>query len=157
MTNADQRLTEDVEKFSYAISELYSHTFKPLLDVVYHTHSLSKVMGYQSQFALYAYYVFAAYLLRSISPPLTQMTAQVRSVKQLFLDCSWIATCQQTGSLQFGNVTHRAKVADAAEFPTSAQLPFQYIESTQRHSTRLELHTVLIFLCIILQLLHTRG
>ena len=25
----DQRLTEDVEKFAYAISELYSYTFKP--------------------------------------------------------------------------------------------------------------------------------
>ena len=28
LTHADQRITEDCEKFSYAISELYSHTFK---------------------------------------------------------------------------------------------------------------------------------
>lgn len=28
LTNADQRITEDVEKFSYNISELYSYTFK---------------------------------------------------------------------------------------------------------------------------------
>ncbi len=28
LTNADQRITEDVEKFCYSISELYSHTFK---------------------------------------------------------------------------------------------------------------------------------
>ncbi|MEW5301617.1 MAG: hypothetical protein WDW36_004466 [Sanguina aurantia] len=84
MTNADQRLTEDVEKFSYAASELYSHTFKPLLDVILHTRSLSRVMGYQSQFALYAYYVVAAYLLRSISPPLAQMTAQEASLSGSF-------------------------------------------------------------------------
>ena len=28
LTNADQRITEDVEKFAYNISELYSYTFK---------------------------------------------------------------------------------------------------------------------------------
>ncbi len=29
LTNADQRITEDVERFSHTISELYSYTFKP--------------------------------------------------------------------------------------------------------------------------------
>lgn len=28
LSGADQRITEDVEKFAYAASELYSHTFK---------------------------------------------------------------------------------------------------------------------------------
>lgn len=28
LTHADQRITEDVEKFCYSISELYAHTFK---------------------------------------------------------------------------------------------------------------------------------
>jgi len=31
LTNADQRITEDVEKFAYNISELYSYTFKVCL------------------------------------------------------------------------------------------------------------------------------
>ena len=31
LTNADQRITEDVEKFAYNISELYSYTFKVTL------------------------------------------------------------------------------------------------------------------------------
>lgn len=57
LTNADQRITEDVEKFSFAIAELYSYTFKPLLDVLLFTRSLSKTMGYKGQFGLYAYYV----------------------------------------------------------------------------------------------------
>lgn len=76
LTNADQRITEDVEKFCFSISELYGHTFKPLLDVVLFTRSLSRVMGYRAQFALYGYYVFVAWLLRTISPPLSQMLAQ---------------------------------------------------------------------------------
>lgn len=28
LTNADQRITEDVEKFAFSITELYNHTFK---------------------------------------------------------------------------------------------------------------------------------
>lgn len=84
LTHADQRITEDVEKFSFAISELYSHTFKPLLDVVLFTRSLSRVMGYKGQFALYAYYILVAYLLRAISPPLASMTAQESALSGAF-------------------------------------------------------------------------
>ncbi|WIA08300.1 hypothetical protein OEZ85_007743 [Tetradesmus obliquus] len=76
LTHADQRITEDVEKFCFSISDLYSHTFKPLLDVLLFTHSLSKVMGYKGQLGLYAYYVFVAWLLRALAPPLAAMTAQ---------------------------------------------------------------------------------
>ena len=49
LTNADQRITEDVEKFSFAIADLFSYTFKPLLDVILFTRSLSKIMGYKGQ------------------------------------------------------------------------------------------------------------
>ena len=45
LTGADQRITEDVERFSHAISELYSYTFKPLLDVALFTRSLASIMG----------------------------------------------------------------------------------------------------------------
>jgi hypothetical protein len=49
---------------------------QPLLDVLLFTHSLSRVMGYKGQLGLYAYYVFVAWLLRAIAPPLASMTAQ---------------------------------------------------------------------------------
>lgn len=44
--NADQRVTADISNFSSAISELYSATFKPLLDVLLFTYQLSKVTGW---------------------------------------------------------------------------------------------------------------
>ena len=47
MTSADQRITEDVDKFCFSIGDLYSHTFKPLMDVIFFTRSLSKIMGYR--------------------------------------------------------------------------------------------------------------
>jgi hypothetical protein len=49
LTNADQRLTEDVEKFAFSIADLYSYTFKPLLDVLLFTRSLARIMGYRGQ------------------------------------------------------------------------------------------------------------
>lgn len=49
MMGADQRITEDVEKFSFAIADLYGYTFKPLLDVLLFTRSLSRIMGYKGQ------------------------------------------------------------------------------------------------------------
>ena len=58
------------------MSELYSYTFKPLLDVVLFTRSLSIIMGYRAQAMLYAYYLLCAALLRATSPPLALLTAQ---------------------------------------------------------------------------------
>ena len=76
LTNADQRITEDVEKFAFCISELYSYTFKPLLDVLLFSRSLAEIMGYRAQFLLYGYYLLTAVLLRAVAPPLALITAQ---------------------------------------------------------------------------------
>jgi ABC-type uncharacterized transport system fused permease/ATPase subunit len=75
LTAADQRITEDVERFSASLADLYSHTLKPALDLVLFTRSLSRTMGYRGQFALYSYYLLVAWLLRLISPPLAQLAA----------------------------------------------------------------------------------
>lgn len=76
LTNADQRLTDDVANFAGSISELYSYTFKPAMDVLLFTRSLSRIMGYRSQALLYGYYGCVALLLRATSPPMALMTAQ---------------------------------------------------------------------------------
>jgi len=76
LTSAESRLSSDVEKFAFAISELYSYTFKPALDVALFTRSLAAIMGWKSQFILYGYYMCCTFLLRATSPPLAQLTAQ---------------------------------------------------------------------------------
>jgi ABC-type uncharacterized transport system fused permease/ATPase subunit len=72
----DHHNTPTCDACSYAISELYSYTFKPLLDVILFTRSLSRIMGYRAQGMLYGYYLLCAALLRATSPPLAQLTAQ---------------------------------------------------------------------------------
>jgi hypothetical protein len=53
------------------------HAFlQPLLDVLLFTRSLSRVMGYKGQIALYLYYIGVANMLRAIAPPMAAMTAQ---------------------------------------------------------------------------------
>lgn len=84
LTGADQRITEDVEKFCGCVSELYSYTFKPLLDVILFTRSLARIMGYKGQLALYGYYFLSAAALRRLSPPLAAMTAQEAALSGAF-------------------------------------------------------------------------
>ena len=76
LSHADQRITEDVEKFSFAVSELYSYTFKPLLDVLLFSHSLTRTMGYKYQAVLYGYYALVAVALKATSPPISLLVAQ---------------------------------------------------------------------------------
>ncbi|KAF5842745.1 ABC transporter transmembrane region 2-domain-containing protein [Dunaliella salina] len=84
MMNPDQRITEDVEKFCFSVSDLYAHTLKPLLDVILFTRSLSKNMGYRGQFGLYIYYMVVAYILKAMSPPMAQMTAMETALSGSF-------------------------------------------------------------------------
>ena len=76
LSHADQRITEDVEKFSFAVSELYSYTFKPLLDVLLFSQSLTRTMGYKYQAVLYGYYALVAVALKATSPPISLLVAQ---------------------------------------------------------------------------------
>eukprot|EP00899_Mesostigma_viride_P011608 jgi/Mesvir1/20448/Mv12345-RA.1 len=76
LSNADQRITEDVEKFASTISELFSYTFKPVLDIILFTRSLARSIGYKGQFGLYLYFFLCSGILRSTSPPLALMATQ---------------------------------------------------------------------------------
>lgn len=76
LEHADQRITDDVDKFSDAVSELFSYTFKPFFDVLLFSRSLGRLIGYRGQAALYAYFLCTSSLLRRLSPPLATMTAQ---------------------------------------------------------------------------------
>eukprot|EP01018_Ginkgo_biloba_P007954 Gb_19653 [translate_table: standard] len=95
---------EDVAKFCSALSELYSYTFKPVLDVVLFTQSLAKTIGYKGQFVLYGYFLLSSTFLRAISPPLALLTAQeaalsgnFRNAHQRYIDFWMVILTLQTG------------------------------------------------------------
>lgn len=80
LSHPDQRITEDVEKFCETVADLYSYTFKPLLDVIVFSRSLSHIIGYKGQLGLYAYFIVVGTFLRRVSPPLGRMTAEWSSL-----------------------------------------------------------------------------
>jgi ATP-binding cassette subfamily D (ALD) protein 3 len=74
--NADQRVTADIEKFSTAISELYTTVSKPTLDVILFTRKLSTITGWQGPLIMYCYFIISGIIKKSIMPPLGKLTAR---------------------------------------------------------------------------------
>lgn len=84
LSHPDQRISDDVDKFSESIAELASYTFKPLLDVIVFSRSLARIIGYKTQIGLYGYFIIMGSILRAISPPLGRMTAEYASLNADF-------------------------------------------------------------------------
>lgn len=84
LSHADQRITDDVEKFCESVAELYSNTFKPLLDMLLFTRSLIPLIGLRGQLFLHGYFIVIGALLRAQSPPLGLMTAQYSTLNGAF-------------------------------------------------------------------------
>jgi len=47
IANADQLLTQDVERFCTSVAELYSNISKPILDILIYARKLSGAIGIQ--------------------------------------------------------------------------------------------------------------
>lgn len=70
IANADQLLTQDVDKFCESVTDLYSNILKPLLDIFIYVYRLTSVLGGQvwlltlSMFVLFLLegYFFILYL-----------------------------------------------------------------------------------------------
>ena len=84
LEHAEQRLTEDVDKFCETLSELYSKTLKPMMDLLVFSRSLSRLIGYRGQAIIYSYFIIVGAFLRRISPPLAKLTAQYSSLDGAF-------------------------------------------------------------------------
>jgi len=81
LDNADQRIVADLNDFCKVFSDLYSYTFKPLLDVILCTGQMARTIGSKGPTALYVYFVFMGALLRAVSPPFSKYIAQVKTLE----------------------------------------------------------------------------
>lgn len=78
---SDQRITQDVEKFSTAVSELYSSTFKPIVDIVLFTRRLVNSIGYGGPILMYFYYVLSGFVMRKLLPNFAKMTVKSQKLE----------------------------------------------------------------------------
>jgi ATP-binding cassette, subfamily D (ALD), member 3 len=93
--SADQRVTNDIEKFTTAFSEVYGTLFKPILDVSLFTYRLRTLLGWQGPALMYGYFGLSAVLKKLLMPPLGRLGAtesalegQYRNAHQRLIDNS---------------------------------------------------------------------
>ncbi|KAF9216728.1 ATP-binding cassette sub- D member 3 [Podila verticillata] len=73
--NADQLLTQDIDKFADNLSHLYSDIAKPLVDIVLFAYKLGEAIGGEAPFYMIGYFFLSGLALRAVSPPFGKYTA----------------------------------------------------------------------------------
>ncbi|KAF9951417.1 ATP-binding cassette sub- D member 3 [Mortierella alpina] len=73
--NADQLLTQDIDKFADNLSHLYSDIAKPLVDIVLFAYKLGEAIGGEAPFYMIGYFFLSGVVLRALSPPFGKYTA----------------------------------------------------------------------------------
>lgn len=81
LDNIDQRITQDIDKFSTSLSSLYGTIFKPVLDIILLTGRLASVVGLRGPLMMYLYYFISSILLRAIMPPFAKLTAEQQKLE----------------------------------------------------------------------------
>ncbi|KAM9333523.1 ATP-binding cassette sub-family D member 3a isoform 1-T1 [Pholidichthys leucotaenia] len=74
IANADQLLTQDVEKFCNSVVDLYSNLSKPLLDIGLYIFKLTSAIGAQGPTIMMVYLMISGMLLTRLRKPIGKMT-----------------------------------------------------------------------------------
>ncbi|KAJ7630529.1 ABC transporter transmembrane region 2-domain-containing protein [Roridomyces roridus] len=75
IVNADQMITNDIQKFSVHLAAIYSNLAKPILDVILYNYQLSQNVGAEGLLGLTILVQSTAALLRYMTPPFGMYTA----------------------------------------------------------------------------------
>lgn len=76
IANADQLITQDVEKFCNSLVDLYSNLSKPLLELVIYIYRLTGTIGPQGPFGMIAYLVVSGIFLNKLRRPIGKLTVK---------------------------------------------------------------------------------
>uniref|UniRef100_A0A3Q3N8A3 ATP binding cassette subfamily D member 3 n=2 Tax=Mastacembelus armatus TaxID=205130 RepID=A0A3Q3N8A3_9TELE len=74
IANADQLLTQDVEKFCNSVVDLYSNLSKPLLDIGLYIFKLTSAIGAQGPAIMMSYLLISGLFLTRLRRPIGKMT-----------------------------------------------------------------------------------
>lgn len=84
IANADQLLTQDVDKFCNSLAELYSNISKPILDIAIYVQRLAGAIGIQGPAIMLGYLAFSGLLLTRLRRPVGRMTADEQHLEGEF-------------------------------------------------------------------------
>lgn len=82
--DADQRITQDVEKLGGDLSGLVTGMVKPLVDILWFTLRMKMLTGRRGVAILYAYMLLGLGFLRAITPNFGALTSQEQQLEGLF-------------------------------------------------------------------------
>ncbi|MBN3296668.1 ABCD3 protein, partial [Amia calva] len=74
IANADQLLTQDVERFCNSVVDLSFNLSKPLLDIGLYIYKLTSAIGAQGPASMMAYLIFSGLILTRLRRPIGKMT-----------------------------------------------------------------------------------
>lgn len=81
IANADQLLTTDIDKFCESVTDLYSNTCKPLLDVFIYIYRTTSTIGAQTPMIIMLYLMFSGYVLTHLRRPTGNLTIQEQKLE----------------------------------------------------------------------------
>lgn len=84
ISNPDQLLTTDVERFCTSITELYSNISKPMLDIVIYVQRLAVTIGGQGPGIMMLYLFLSGVLLTHLRRPVSRMTVSEQQLEGEF-------------------------------------------------------------------------
>lgn len=80
ISNPDQIFTNDLEKWCYSLSNLYSNFSKPILDIVLFSRKLSETLGSEGPLLVLGWYLISGIFIRFVAPPFGTLTAIEQSI-----------------------------------------------------------------------------
>lgn len=87
IANPDQIFTNDLEKWAYSLSNLYSNFSKPVLDLILFSRKLSETLGYEGPLLMIAWYFLSGLIIKFVAPPFGKLTAIEQTLEGEFRAC----------------------------------------------------------------------
>ncbi|TDH69722.1 hypothetical protein CCR75_008345 [Bremia lactucae] len=84
ISNADQLLTVDVERFSNSVADLYSNMSKPILDIAIYAIKLSSTIGVEGPIVMLSYLLASGFFLTYLRQPTSQFTIVEQQMEGTF-------------------------------------------------------------------------
>jgi ATP-binding cassette subfamily D (ALD) protein 3 len=75
VSNPDQRLTSDIDKWATSLSMIYSNFSKPLLDIILFSRKLAELVGWGAPIVVGMWYGLSGLFIKVVSPPFGRLIA----------------------------------------------------------------------------------
>ncbi|KAL5233731.1 hypothetical protein ACI65C_001141 [Semiaphis heraclei] len=115
ISNPDQLLTADVDKFCDMFTDLYSNVCKPFLDIVIYVYKLTSTLGFETPSVMLGYLMVSGFILTYLRRPTGKMTVieQKLEGEYRYINSRLITNSEE---IAFYNGNNREKLIMLASF-----------------------------------------